>query len=147
MEIENRWSSGRRTPIINFYAKICVESMCCETGVMSQRDGPCTFSEDFQNLGNCNLLEKDPNKTVRVTARKVGTRQSPLKVMTITAQFDDDSLVRAENVWYGTRYPLPWGETRNMVESEVDLPQAHCPEDLTPQQIPVPKKMSGCTRK
>ena len=151
MEIRNTVrSSWNRPSKIKFFAEICVGSSCCETGVMSQRAGIFTFSEDFQNLGTCAQFVRHPNQAVRVMAKKVGTEtsQSPLRVLTITAQFDDDSLVRAEIVRHGwfetTRLPLPWGATRNMVESEVEesnnLPQAHCPEEISPATNSCPKE-------
>ena len=123
---------------ISFYARVCVESRCCETGTLRKRSGIFTFSEDFQNLGNCQYLRRNKHETVTVTPQKV--EQTDLQIMTIKVEFENFLFIAENSVssfWGRIPAPLQWGVLRDMAESNESvgnrnpLPDVQCPMSST----------------
>jgi len=145
MEITNP-NSYSYPPIFSFFAEVCVESRCCTTGVLRKRSGVFTFSENFRNLGNCGQLRREQNEGVTIKARTM--EQTDLQIMKMEVQFDDGTLMVAENprsYWRWRRTPLAWGVAKDMTESSqrvgrrIALPESQCPEDVSPSSNACPK--------
>jgi len=133
-------------PLFSFFAEVCVESRCCTTGVLRKRSGVFTFSENFRNLGNCGQLRREQNEGVTIKARTM--EQTDLQIMKMEVQFDDGTLMVAENprsYWRWRRTPLAWGVAKDMTESSqrvgrrIALPESQCPEDVSPSSNACPK--------